>query len=513
LALGPDIDFDCVPEARDLIKKYAADRYGDKKVCSVGTWMTYKFRLAIQDVVRAYGGNGQEAKLLTTNLPDSVDDLKDGGFAKCVACKRSHKLIACPKCGSEEVDGVTIAQLLKEHENLQLYNKLYPDVVEMAVRLVGKIKSLGMHAGGLIIADRELFGNIPMALQKGKWTSMWTEGRTPQLSKFGYIKWDVLGLKTLGYIDQCSKLLKKTRNCQFDVLPWQRLDKEANILGRYTEDGVEKTIRMDDEAVFNMLNEFRTETVFQFETDVQRGILGHKARDYYDLQVFNAMGHPGPMDFIGEYAQRRDDHDKNWKKTEHPEVAAMLEETHGIIVYQEQLAALWMKFANFTAPEAEGARKAVAKKWKDKLKPIREQWIIGCGDTFDNYGGAAAMWDIRMEPFGRYAFNKCIIYNSKIVDPTTNESTTIGDLYNVPRQFHLRSYNGLEFFDDEVLDVIDTGMQEVFAVELDNGIVINVTKEHRLLCSDGHYHTIIEIYEGGYDVVQYDDELVKSEST
>lgn len=401
----PDVDLDCLPDARDKIKEYASNKYGKEKVCSVGTWMTYKFRSALQDVVRAYGYDLKEVTILTTSLPDDVDELKDGGMAPCVGCKTKHRDTKCPKCGSEEVDGTTIGKLIEDHDNLAVYNKAHPDVVDMAVRLVGKIKAMGTHAGGLIISDIELLGNIPMALSNGKWTSMWTEGRSPQLSKFGFVKWDVLGLKTLQYIHECCHIILKTRGIKFDVLPWSRQDRFKNILGTYADkDGNTHHIRMDDPEVFEMMNELRTETVFQFETDVQRGILSNGVRDYYDLQVFNAMGHPGPMDMIPDYAKRRDDSSKKWLKDEQPDIAQALIETHGIIVYQEDLQRIWQKFAAFTAPEAEAARKAVAKKWRDKLKPVKEKWLTEAAKIIGKEW-AEKWWD-RMESFGRYAFNK-----------------------------------------------------------------------------------------------------------
>lgn len=418
----PDIDFDCIPEARDLIKAYAAKRYGEDKTCSVGTWMTYLFRSALQDTVRAYGGNTKEVIILTTNLPDDVDELKEGGYAPCMACKTKHKDIACPKCGSEEVDGTTIAKLILEHDNLAAFNKVYPKYVDMAIRLVGKIKALGTHAGGLIIANCELRGRIPMALNKGKWTSMWTEGRSPQLSKFGFVKWDVLGLKTLGYISSCCNMVYQTRGIKFDILPWSRQDNEVNILGTYNlKDGTEAHIRMDDVEVFKMINDLRTETIFQFETDVQRGVLANGVRDYYDLMIYNAMGHPGPMQCIPDYVKRRDDQSESWRNEEHPEVAELLKDTRGLLVFQEQLQAIWQRFADFTAPEAEAARKAVAKKWVDKLKPIGEQWLAKAAKTLGPYTGkpvidnagnnitpktwAEFYWP-RQQTFGRYAFNK-----------------------------------------------------------------------------------------------------------
>lgn len=107
---------------------------------------------------------------------------------------------------------------------------------------------------------------------------------------------------------------------------------------------------------------------------------------------------------IPEYIKRRDDTNKTWLNNEHPEVAEMLMDTHGIIVYQEQLQALWMKFGGFTAPEAEAARKAVAKKWTHKLKGIEEQWIKGASKTI---GEEWARYYFKfMLTFGRYAFNK-----------------------------------------------------------------------------------------------------------
>ncbi len=91
---------------------------------------------------------------------------------------------------------------MQEYEELRNFATLHKEVIDYAVKLVGRVRNMGMHAGALIIADRSLYGNIPMAKSssKGYWVSMWTEGRNAQLSKFGYNKWDILGLKTLKYI-------------------------------------------------------------------------------------------------------------------------------------------------------------------------------------------------------------------------------------------------------------------------------------------------------------------------
>ncbi len=406
----PDIDFDCLPEARDPIKAYAAEKYGHGQVCSVGLWQTYKLKSAIQDSARGLGEDWREAEQLTKNLPDDVDGLKDGGYSKCTSCGHRHKAVKCPKCGHPETDDVTLGKLLDEYDKFKEYATKYPEVVKMAVRLVGKLKTMGKHAGGLIIANTELLGKVPMALSKGsdgskQWTSMWTEGRNTQLSKFGYIKWDCLGLKTLQYIHDACKLIESTRGYKFNTAPWEGNDPHDNCMGYYwNEKGEKLKVTMDDPDVYKMMNDIRVETVFQFETDVQRGVLNHGVRNFDDLQVFNAMGHPGPIAFIPEYVNRRDDTCKTWKRREHDEISALLEDTYGIIVYQEQLQMLWQRFAAFTAPEAEKARKAVAKKWTEKLKDIQLKWMEGSTPILGEQW-ASEMWE-RMKTFGRYAFNK-----------------------------------------------------------------------------------------------------------
>lgn len=305
----PDIDVDCLPEARDKIKAYAAEKYGKDYVCSVGTWLTYKFKSALQDACRGLDEDIKEVMILTKSLPDDVDNLKDGGYAKCSSCGYAHKQVICPECGSGDTEGVTIGQLINEYEQLKVYANNYPNVVDYAVRMVGRIKAMGKHAGGIIITNRRLMGNVPMSLSKSsngntQWTSMWTEGRNTQLSKLGYVKWDLLGLKTLQYIHEACLLAAETRGVKFNAIPWKDNDPEKNCVGWYfDEKGERQEVRMDDPEVFQMINDLRVETLFQFETDVQRSVLSNGVRDYYDLQVFNAMGHPGPIACIGPHSK------------------------------------------------------------------------------------------------------------------------------------------------------------------------------------------------------------------
>ncbi len=483
---SPDIDIDCLPAARDPLKAYAIERYGQNyddgygSVCSVGTWQTFKFKSALIDSSVAIGymergtqGNGKgvrkkksadgeavehhfsglpKAESFTKELPDDVDDMKEGGLSACKAidktttkeCKFKYggKIgeLKCPKCAaagivSEDTDGPTFAKVYQEHEVLRKFHtacedvrrkkqaewetkraedtsleeRVYPDIFDIGLNLIGRIRNMGMHAGAIIITDRPLFGNIPLAKtgSKGYWTSMWTEGRNTQLSKFGYIKWDLLGLKTLEYIFKACQLIEENRGISFgkNMDGMEYNNPHLRHAGYYHDGaGTKHYINMDDPAALRLANEQKTDGVFQFDTELAKSILANQSYCFEDLMLFNAMGHPGPMASIPEAVKNRDDGRKSWQKRLNPVILDVLKDTYGVIVYQEQLQAIWQRVAGFTAPEAQEARKAVAKKLTHKLKPIKEKWLRGAAKMLGEQ--ESAEWWPRMETFGRYAFNK-----------------------------------------------------------------------------------------------------------
>lgn len=423
----PDIDVDCLPMAREEIKNHAMERFGTDtgdgygSVCSVGAWQTYLFRSALADVARATEiCTPQEVQVMTKTLPDEVDDMKEGGFSKCKGriingqtgeedeCGFTHKEALCPKCGSNETDNPTIGKLLAEYPELGAFAQRYPDVVDYGARLIGRIKTIGMHAAAIIITDRPLYGNIPLAKTSTSthWVSLWTEGRSTQLSKFGYTKWDILGLNNLQYIFTCCQLIEKGRGISFgqNMCGWDDVDPTQDKAGYYIQDGVQHKILLNDPAALKLANERRTDAVFQFDTPLAKQILSNGVRNFKDLMLFNAMGHPGPMKSIPDAVANRDDKHQVWKQRMPPEIAAILEDTYGVICYQEQLQAIWQLVAGFTAPEAQEARKAVAKKWRHLLKPIEGKWLAGAGPKIGQK--EAEEWWAKMVDFGRYAFNR-----------------------------------------------------------------------------------------------------------
>jgi hypothetical protein len=206
---------------------------------------------------------------------------------------------------------------------------------------------------------------------------------------------------------------------------------------------------------------------------------------------------------IPEAVANRDDETGAWKerlRRVHPILLEILQDTYGVIVWQEQIAAIWQRLAGFTSPEAQEARKAVAKKWTHKLKPIGDKWIEGASKTIGKEQ-AEAWWE-KMVTFGRYAFNKCLSKDTMLTDAITNESKTIEEWYHSQIKPILYSYLNDTVIIDKCVDIHANGKMEIYEVVFDNGKTEHVTMNHRFLCEDGQYHELSEIIDKGLDVTE-----------
>jgi DNA polymerase-3 subunit alpha len=371
----PDIDSDFLPYARDEIKRYISEAYGAECVCTVGNWNTLKIKQALQDAARILGEDINQVIAITRGMGDEYDEMND------------------------------VEEMCQANQDLADYYVMFPEVVDLAWRLKGKIKSQGQHAGGIIISSVHLNEIIPMSYINGKFVSQWTEGMSAsQLSKFGLVKFDILGLRTMAYNVYTEELIEKVRGVKID---WDEYDpscEEPYAGYEIHSDGTKHKILLNDPVAIDMADDVRTEAVFQFDTPVAKGVLSNGVRTFNDLVAYTALARPGPMDMIPEYVKRRDDPKQLWKKKEDPRVIELLEKTFGIIVYQEQLTKFWMKFGGLTAPEAEKARKAVAKKKKEEVLKLGPKIIGGMIKNGFSEKVAKEWWD-KMVTFGRYCFN------------------------------------------------------------------------------------------------------------
>lgn len=373
----PDIDVDLLPEARDKIKKYAENKYGSEFVCNVGLWLTYKTKLALQDAAAVLGHNRHEIIDLLKDLPD-------------------------------EFDLMSKEQALEEFEQIRLLYKEKPEVVDLAYKMVGKIKSQGKHAGGLIISNCQIKDYIPLTLcgsaNNKQWTSAWTEGqRSSQLSKFGFVKFDLLGLLNLSFIYNCKNLIKENKNITIEFDDMDPTDDRAGWI--IYEDGSREKILLNDPETIQKANAVKMESIFQFDTNFAESIVEKGGvKSFNDLVIYTSLGRPGPLPMIDVYIKNRDDKNETWKKELHPKMLNILEETKGVLTFQEQLLRIWVEVCGLTMPEAEKLQKAVKKKRGEYLEQMGPRIVSGAAILIGDKK-ARELWD-RMKSFGRYCFNK-----------------------------------------------------------------------------------------------------------
>jgi len=277
-----------MPHARTSIKEYALKAYRGTHVCSVGSWVTYKPKSALKDVTKALGEDEKEISILTKNLPDEFDEVTIDSLNEI------KKNLANPDATIRKDAHIDYNKYATFYE----YWEANPEIVGIAFRLVGKIRSQGTHAGGVIISDRPIWNIIPVSLMKtGGWTSQWTEGKSTQLSKFGLVKYDILGLKTLFYVWQACNLIKKNRGIDVSLVDVDPSADPPRVGYEVDRNGTKRVILLNDPKALSMCNALRTDSVFQIETPIQKDIIRKgKVRNFFDLVVYNALGRPGPMD-------------------------------------------------------------------------------------------------------------------------------------------------------------------------------------------------------------------------
>jgi len=477
ISLISDIDLDYLPQARNPVKKYAADKYGSEHVCSVGNWNTYKPKLAIADVLCALENTSEQSK------------------------RRRHQILAITSKLPKEFDNMSLEEALEEEgaEYLPFHELVESErqKIELAYRIVGLIKSQGRHAGGLIIANKEIGKHVPLTYRKnskgdGHWTSEWTEGMAAsQLSKFGFVKFDILGVTTLFQIWTCCQFIKKEHNIE---ILWERMDPIKDIAGYIRQpNGSEIPISLNDQKALGLANKVQVETIFQFDTPLGMEILRKGGVTCFnDLIIYTSLGRPGPLPLIDVYIRRRDGKE-SWEEDEHPKIVEILKDNYGIICFQESLGRILVEICGMTVPEAEKARKAVAKKKQDVLDKIEPRILEGFTKLIDEEY-AQKYWTM-IRTFGSYAFNKCASKDTLIETPEGFK-----EIQNLKIGNSVLTYDNGKLVESEILDIIEKE-DILYEFELEDGSTIKCTKEHKFLCDDGEMHEIFEIYNEELEIV------------
>ena len=365
----PDFDIDFCQTNRDRVIDYVKEKYGKEAVSQIVTFGTMAARAAIRDVGRVldfpYGFCDGISKLIP-NKPGQAVTLQ------LVPADR--------KKNDKMVYALEAEPLLAERESKE---EDVRTLLELARKLEGLTRNVGMHAGGVLIAPGKLTDFCPLYLQPGS-SSAVSQFDKNDVEAIGLVKFDFLGLATLTILEIAREF----------------------IMARYPaqKDFKFEDMPLDDARVYRLFADGKTEAVFQFESiGMQRMLKDARPDRLEDLLAMNALYRPGPMDLIPTYIARKQG--KEVPEYPDPRVKPMLEETYGIMVYQEQVMQTAQILGGYSLGGADMLRRAMGKKDEKEMAQHREIFRKGAGVNGLTQEKADEVFDL-MEKFAGYGFNK-----------------------------------------------------------------------------------------------------------
>ena len=345
----PDIDLDICQNGRAEVIDYVRQKYGH--VAQIITFGTLKARAALKDVSRVMGLGFEEANNLTKLVPTELK--------------------------------ITIDKALKQEPELKKRYESDPkikEIVDVARTLEGVARNAGVHAAGVVVADEPLENFLPL-YKAADSDAVITQYDGPTVERVGLLKMDFLGLRTLTTLEHARQLAQRSTGKQIDL---SHLD-------------------LTDQKVYDLFVRGDTKGVFQFESGGMRDVIMRmKPNRIEDLIAANALYRPGPMEYIPEYISRK--HGARWT-TPHPVMTEVLEETYGIMVYQEQVSRMVNRLGGIELKQAFRLAKAISKKKTEMIEAMRAPFLDGCIAQGVKRDVANQIFDDILK-FGGYAFNK-----------------------------------------------------------------------------------------------------------
>ncbi len=348
----PDIDLDFCYERREEIIEYVANKYGKERVSQIITFGTMMAKAAIRDVGRVL------------NIPYAEVD-------------RMAKLIP------NELN-ITLAAVLErvpEFKNLAETPK-GSKLINIALRLEGLIRHASTHAAGIVISREPLINIVPL-YKDPKTEGITTQYDMSSIEKIGLLKMDFLGLKTLTLIEDVLENIERTKNIKIKI----------------------EDIPLNDKKSYRLLASGETIGTFQLESSGMRDLCRRLKPDVFeDLIALVALYRPGPLGsgMVDEFIKN-----KQGGKIQHlhPLLKPILEETYGVIVYQEQVMQIASILSKFTLGQADELRRAMSKKIPEKMEKMRELFIVGAHKNGVDKEVANNIFEL-MAKFAEYGFNK-----------------------------------------------------------------------------------------------------------
>ncbi|NCN52470.1 DNA polymerase III subunit alpha [Candidatus Parcubacteria bacterium] len=355
---APDIDMDYADNRRDEIIAYAKEKYGEDRVAQIGTFGTMMARAAVRDVARALG------------QPYAVGD-------------KIAKLIPMGSQGFP----MTITRALEIEPDLAKEYKNDSDVravIDLAKKIEGRVRHVGVHAAGVVIAPEPLSEFVPVQpdSKTGKLITQY-EMHSVGEDGVGLLKFDFLGIKNLAILADAVTRVKAIHNIDVDI----------------------ENVPTDDQNTFDMLARGETMGLFQLNGSGMTAFLRQlKPTTIHDINAMVALYRPGPMESIPQYIERK--HNANLITYLDPRLTKILDRSYGVVTYQDDVLMISRELAGYSWLEADMLRKAMGKKIPEVMEAERQKLL----DGFRDHGKISPkvgekLWKL-IEPFAAYGFNK-----------------------------------------------------------------------------------------------------------
>ncbi len=350
----PDIDIDFCIEGRERVIEYVREKYGHDKVCQIITFGTMMAKGVIKDVARVLGFPFEDSNALTDLIPDQLK--------------------------------ITLKEALEQEQALKDLlnnNARVAKLFDIAFRLEGITRHASKHAAGIVISPEPIDEVLPVYVPP-KTTDLVTQYAMTELESLGFLKMDLLGLKNLTLIDRTLTLIQHHHARTIDI--------------RY--------IPLDDSKTFRVLCLGQTSGVFQFESEGIKDVLRRlQPTKFEDIVAVNALYRPGPLGsgMVDDYIERR--HGREQITYIFPDLESILQETYGVIVYQEQVMKIASTIGGYSLGEADILRRAMGKKKPEEMAKQQSIFIERAKTRGFNKAKAKELFDL-MAYFAGYGFNK-----------------------------------------------------------------------------------------------------------
>ena len=346
----PDIDIDFCQEGRDEIIRYVTEKYGQDKVSQIITFGKMQAKGVVRDVGRALDIPYSEADRIAKLIPNTLN------------ITLNEAIKAEPRLAQEEKNNPQIAKLLSLSRILEGINR-----------------HASTHAAGVVISDVPLVERVPLCSPKDDVVSQYSMN---DIQTVGLTKFDFLGLKTLTVIKNTLSFIKESKDIEIDI----------------------DNLPLDDKKTYELLMKGETDGIFQLESSGMRDLAINLKPDHIeDIIALIALYRPGPMKMLPEFTARKQG--KTKISYELPQLEAILKETYGIILYQEQVMQIASIIGGYSMSEADTLRKVMSKKKAAEMDKEKPKFLEGARKHKINENKAKTIWE-QMETFAEYGFNK-----------------------------------------------------------------------------------------------------------